>query len=47
MFRLARKTLIIVAALAALAVGGATFANAASTSTTTSRCGASRSSRRC
>ena len=37
MFRLARKTLIIVAALAALAVGGATFANAASTSTTTSQ----------
>ena len=37
MFRLARKTLITVAALAALAVGGATFANAASTSTTTSQ----------
>ncbi|TMM02653.1 MAG: PepSY domain-containing protein [Actinobacteria bacterium] len=37
MFRLARKTLISLAALAALAVGGATFANAASTNTTSSQ----------
>jgi hypothetical protein len=41
MFRFARKTLIGVAALAALAIGGATFANAASTSTTTSQSAAS------
>ncbi|HEY3189770.1 MAG TPA: hypothetical protein VGJ70_19930 [Solirubrobacteraceae bacterium] len=41
MFRLARKTLVTVAALAALAVGGAAFANAASTNTTTSQSTAS------